>query len=324
MTTQDAAALGNSGPLGNSAALGDSPLAHDSALEANLAAPAPDTEFLPRAARMSRAELDALPAANMEMLGIATLAGPANVIMQLALPAVGYGVYESQVDSGNLFKHPVKRTRTTLAYLAVAASGDPKVRKAYRRAVGRSHAKVRSTPESPVKYNAFDPELQLWVAACLYKGWEDVQRIFGDPDAITEEAYQAGAVMGTTLQMPREMWPATRADFDDYWNGMIDRLEIDPVIREHLMSIARMEFAHPIVSRLFGWHSEIFTLGFLPEGFRAAMGIEMKPWQQRFFDVHNAIARAIIQRLPKPLRAFPFNLLLADVKWRMRTKRPLV
>lgn len=85
------------------------------------------------------------------------------------------------MDSGNLFKHPVKRTRTTLAYLAVAASGDPKVRKAYRRAVGRSHAKVRSTPESPVEYNAFDPELQLWVAACLYKGWEDVQRILVTP-----------------------------------------------------------------------------------------------------------------------------------------------
>ncbi|MEP9394548.1 oxygenase MpaB family protein [Gordonia sp. VNQ95] len=296
----------------------------DDSLSANLAAEQPDTEFLPRVARMSRAELDALPASNMEMLGIATLAGPANVIMQLALPAVGYGVYESRVDSGNLFKHPVKRTRTTLSYLAVAASGDPKIRKAYRRAVGRAHAKVRSTPESPVKYNAFDPNLQLWVAACLYKGWEDVQRIFGDPAAITEEAYQAGAVMGTTLQMPREMWPATRADFDVYWNGMIDSLEIDPVIREHLMQIARMGFAGSTMSRLFGWHSEIFAIGFLDEGFRRAMGVEFKPWQQRFFDVHNKIARAMIAHFPKWLRAFPFNLLLTDVKWRIRTKRPLV
>lgn len=287
-------------------------------------AQAPDTRPTRQSARMSRAELDALPAANIEMLGIATLAGPANAIMQLSLPAVGYGVYESRVDSGNLFTHPVKRTRTTLTYLAVAASGDPKVRKAYRQAVGRSHAQVRSTPQSPLRYNAFDPELQLWVAACLYKGWEDVQRVFGDPAAITEEAYQAGAVMGTTLQMPREMWPATRADFEDYWNGMIGRLTIDPVIREHLMSIARMEFAHPIVSRLLGWHSEIFTIGFLPEDFRKAMGVEMKPWQQRFFDTHNAIARGIVARLPKPLRAFPYNLLLADVKWRMRTNRALV
>ncbi|MGW0035321.1 oxygenase MpaB family protein [Gordonia sp. NPDC003376] len=287
-------------------------------------AASPDTGFPPSVGRISRAERDALPAANLELLGIAALAGPANVIMQLALPAVGYGVYESRVDSGNLFRHPLKRTRTTLSYLAVASSDDPTVRKAYRRAVGRSHAKVRSTPESPVEYNAFDPRLQLWVAACLYKGWEDVQRIYGDPAAITETAYQQGAVMGTTLQMPREMWPATRADFEDYWNGMLDDLEIDPVIREHLMAIARMEFAGPVMSRLFGWHSEIFTIGFLPEGFRTAMGVEMTPWQQRFFDIHNTVARTLIRRLPKPLRAFPFNLLLADVKWRMRTHRPLV
>lgn len=296
----------------------------DAEMAAHLATPSPDTEYLPRQARMSRAELDALPATNMEMLGIAALAGPANVIMQLALPAVGYGVYESRVDSGNLFKHPIKRTRTTLAYLAVAASGDPAVRKAYRRAVGRAHAQVRSTPDSPVRYNAFDPELQLWVAACLYKGWEDVQRIYGDPANITEAAYQAGAVMGTTLQMPREMWPATRADFEIYWDTTLASLDIDDVIRAHLLQIARMEFAGPVISRLFGWHSEIFTIGFLPQGFRDAMGIQMKPWQQRFFDVHNTIARAMIHRFPKPLRAFPFNLLLADVKWRMRTKRPLV
>lgn len=273
---------------------------------------------------MSRSELDALPAANLDVLGIGALAGPANVIMQLSLPAVGYGVYESRVDSGNLFKHPAKRARTTLSYLAVATSDRPAVRKAYRHAVGRAHAKVRSTPQSPVEYNAFDPELQLWVAACLYKGWEDIQRIYGDPASITEAAYQAGAVMGTTLQMPREMWPATRADFETYWAGMVARLDIDPVIRDHLMRIARMEFAGPVISRLFGWHSEIFTLGFLPDEFRAAMGVEMTPWQEHVFALHNRAARRIIPHLPKFLRAFPFNALLADVRWRIRTNRPLV
>ena len=296
----------------------------DAALAANLQSPSPDTELLPQTARASRAELDAIPAADLRMLGIAALAGPANVIMQLALPAVGYGVYESRVDSGNLFKHPIKRTRTTLSYLAVAASSDPKIRKAYRRAVGRAHAQVRSTERSPVKYNAFDPELQLWVAACLYKGWEDVQRIYGDPADVTEAAYQAGAVMGTTLQMPREMWPATRADFEVYWDGMIEKLTIDSVIRGHLLAIARSEFSGPLASKLIGWYTEIFTIGFLPEGFRQAMGVEMKAWQQRVFDTHNTIARFLIAHLPKPLQTFPFNLLLADVKWRIRTKRPLV
>ncbi|MDH3060607.1 hypothetical protein QEN36_14685, partial [Gordonia alkanivorans] len=59
-----------------------------------LAAEKPDTEFLPSTARMSRAELDALPSAqDLDPLGIGVIAGAANVIMQLSLPAVGYGVY---------------------------------------------------------------------------------------------------------------------------------------------------------------------------------------------------------------------------------------
>ncbi len=44
----------------------------------------------------------------------------------------------------------------------------------YRRQVNRSHALVRSAADSPVRYNAFDPRLQLWVAACLYRGGLEV------------------------------------------------------------------------------------------------------------------------------------------------------
>jgi uncharacterized protein (DUF2236 family) len=36
----------------------------------------------------------------------AMLLPAANVIMQLSLPGVGYGVLESPVDSGNVYKHP--------------------------------------------------------------------------------------------------------------------------------------------------------------------------------------------------------------------------
>lgn len=46
------------------------------------------------------------------MTGIGLLAGGANVIMQLAHPAVGYGVFESRVETGQINRHPVKRTRT--------------------------------------------------------------------------------------------------------------------------------------------------------------------------------------------------------------------
>ena len=100
-------------------------------------------------------------------------AAAANVVMQLARPEVGYGVVESKVDSGSILKHPWKRLRTTSQYLAVAVFGSEQDRAAFREAVDGVHRQVISSPESPVRYNAFDRELQMWVAACLFVGLED-------------------------------------------------------------------------------------------------------------------------------------------------------
>ncbi len=139
-----------------------------------------------------------------ELLGIALLAGPANVVMQLARPPVGHGVVESTVESGQLFRHPLKRARTTFTYLAVALHGTDTERRAYRRAVDTVHAAVRSTPSSPVAYSAFDPDLQLWVAGCLYRGIVDTRTAFLGPDdpATAERVYAASAALATTLQVP--------------------------------------------------------------------------------------------------------------------------
>lgn len=280
-------------------------------------------EPLERTERVSRATLDAAPTDQLPMYGAALLAGPSNVIMQLAMPAVGRGVVESRVDSGNLLKHPVKRTRTTLSYLAVAGLGTAADRKAYRKAVGAAHAQVHSTADSPVQYNAFDPALQLWVAACLYRGWEDMQRIFGDEADLTEAAYQQGAVMGTTLQVPREMWPASRAEFQRYWDDTVATLELDPEVRRYLRSLARAEFIGA-PSRILGWWSEIFAIGFLPDEFQTMMDMRLTATQTRLFRAHNRVLRAVIRRLPRSAQLFPFNLLLADVRWRIRTGRSLV
>lgn len=275
-------------------------------------------------ARIDRTELDALDTSALVINGLAVLAGPANVVMQLAVPAVGYGVYESRVESGQLFKHPVKRTRTTLSYLAVATMGSPEVRRAYRKAVNTAHVQVRSTDDSPVEYNAMSAELQKWVAACLYKGWEDAERTYGDPSTITEESYQAGKVYGTTLQMPPEMWPATREDFEEYWQSTIGAVEIDDTIRGYLEDISLAKFAGPVVSRLFGWFTQTMTIGFLPQEFRDKMRLQPTPAQQRTFDTFNKVLAKIARHTPEPILRLPFTLLLADVKWRMRTGRPLI
>ena len=101
--------------------------------------------------------------------------------MQLSLPGVGYGVLESPVDSGNVYKHPFKRARTTGTYLAVATIGTESDRALIRAAVDTAHRQVRSTSSSPVSYNAFDPGLQLWVAACLYRYFVDQHEFLYGP-----------------------------------------------------------------------------------------------------------------------------------------------
>ena len=62
-----------------------------------------------------------------------------------------------------------------------------------------------------MKYNALDPDLQLWVAACLYKGGVDVRRIFiGEMDDETaDQHYRDSMALGTMLQMRRRCGPPT-------------------------------------------------------------------------------------------------------------------
>lgn len=194
--------------------------------------------------------------------------------MQLARPAVGYGVYESKVETGRLDRHPVKRTRTTLTYLAVASLATDEEKKLYRRAVNGSHKHVRSDENSAVEYNAFDPELQLWVAACLYRGFEDVYKIlYGDLDPVTRDAfYQRSATFGTTLQMRRDMWPADRDAFEVYWNENLDKVAIDETIREHLYGIASATFTPKLLHPVVGPLNRFVTTGSCPKPFVTKCG----------------------------------------------------
>lgn len=166
----------------------------------------------------------------------AFLAGVANVVMQLSWAPVGHGVMESQVPTGRLTHHPVKRFRTTLTYIAVAMLGTDEERAQYRDAVNSAHRQVRSTSASSVRYNALWPELQLWVAACMYRGAVDVHtRLHGPIEPAAADAfYRHAARFGTTLQMRQRMWPADRAAFDLYWEEALGRVAIDPAVRAYL------------------------------------------------------------------------------------------
>jgi len=252
--------------------------------------------------------------------GAALLAATANVIMQLSRPGVGYGVVESTVESGQLMRHPLRRWRTTVTYLSVTLLGTAQDRARYRRLVNRSHAQVRSGPGSPVSYSAFDPHLQLWVAACLYQGMADVHDLLHGPadDRTADAMYREARRFATTLQVPADMWPPDRAAFGRYWDTALTRIRVDPPVRDYLERLIGLAYLPRPVAAALSPLNRFLTAGFLPAVFREQLQL---PWsgrdQQRFGSLMRAVG-AVSRRLPGPLRRFPFNVYLYDMRVRHR------
>jgi uncharacterized protein (DUF2236 family) len=250
----------------------------------------------------------------------ATLLPAANVIMQLSLPGVGYGVLESPVDSGNVYKHPFKRARTTGTYLAVATIGTESDRALIRDAVDVAHRQVRSRPSSPVSYNAFDPKLQLWVAACLYRYFVDQHEFLYGPldDATAEAVYHDAKRLGTTLQVAERMWPPDRVAFDEYWKRSLEELRIDPPVREHLHGVASVAFLPWPLRALAGPFNLFATTGFLAPEFRSMMQLDWSERQQRRFERLVSALRLADRLIPHRVWIFGYQLYLWDIRFRAR------
>jgi uncharacterized protein (DUF2236 family) len=251
--------------------------------------------------------------------GAVLLAGTANLVMQLARPAIGYGVLESKVESGQAMRHPFRRLRTTVTYMSVALMGTEAERAYYRREVNRAHALVRSGAGSPVRYSAFDPRLQLWVAACLYRGGMDVRtRLHGPADETTADAiYRQCRRLGTTLQVPERMWPADRAAFEEYWAAALAELRIDPPVRDYLDRLIRLDWLPRPFSTALGPLNRFLTTGFLPPPFREQMQLPWTERDQHQFDLLIQLIASVNRLLPAPVAQFPFNVSLQELRLRM-------
>lgn len=250
----------------------------------------------------------------------------ANVVMQLSWPEVGHGVIESRVESGALMKHPWKRARTTVQYLQVAILGTDNERAAYREAVNAAHRQVQSTATSPVKYNAFDRDLQMWVAACLFIGFEDTYQLLHGrltPEE-AEQFYATAMPLGTTLQVTEDQWPASRADFDVYWNTACERIHIDDEVRDYLLRLIGLKMVSPILRWNFGRLLRFLTIGSLAPVFREAMRLPWSAAEQRRFENLFLFVSYVNTFLPKVVRQGTSRVLMADLRSRISKNKPLV
>lgn len=256
---------------------------------------------------------------------VTLLAVGANIIMELAMLPVGHGVARSTVESGRLDRHPFKRLRTTLSYFVVALLGTDEERTWLREEVNRSHRSVHSKPGDPVKYNAFDRDQQLWVAACVYQGIEDLMPYLAP--GITEEQrdtiHQHCARFATSLQVPADMWPVDRAAHREYWDSMVPTLCVDEVsgqwLRTNIVELGFLPALRPLVPI-----ARFFTIGFLHPPFRELLDLPWTEQQQRRFDRTMTVLGRINRNLPAPVRRFPWNFYLRDFRHRTHSARPFV
>jgi uncharacterized protein (DUF2236 family) len=245
----------------------------------------------------------------------------ANVVMQLSRPEVARGVLESPVREGSLRERPFKRTRTTLAYVGLALMGTHDERVALRRSVDQQHRQVRAS--EPLPYNAFRPDLQLWVAACMYVGLRDGYRVlYGEPTAtLADRHYDHASRFATTLQVPEHLWPEDRAAFEQYWRESLTTLATDDDTVQFCDDLVHLRFWPPLFYRLGGRAHARLSRGFLAPEFRALFGWEWTAQDQEWFDRATRRMRSISRLLPPVVWSVPLRLVVAHARWRIRRGR---
>lgn len=223
--------------------------------------------------------------------------GPRAILLQLAHPVVGAGVSRHS----DFVSRPFDRLRATLSYVYVVALGTDADRAAARVLVNRAHAPVRGDG-----YSAFDRDAQLWVAATLYdSGMALFELIFGAvPDADREALLREYAALGTTLQVPAETWPASRAEFETFWASQ----------RWHVTDDARRVAADVLRGpRGFGLAMaplRLLTAGLLPTELREAYELAWDERRARRFERLVRGIRVGYRMLPRRVRTAPARRIL--------------
>ncbi|TWG98628.1 uncharacterized protein (DUF2236 family) [Nocardioides sp. J9] len=264
---------------------------------------------------------------------LGTTSGVANIVMQLSLPGVGEGVSESRVVSGSPRRYPMKRGRTTGQYLALALMGSEDDRAAMRDAVAEVHRHVHSTATSPVRYSGNAPDLQLWVAACLFRFYLDQFTMLHGPltRAQLDVLTRAAQPLATGVNVRAADWPADWAAFEAYWDSMLPRMAISPEVRRDFESLADLSFLAEawgtpgsLLSRLLGRPYHFMTRGNLPPEFRELMGWSWTDADQRRFEQVLVLLRWLDRLGNRAVLRLVYRLYVLDFRLRRRLGLPVL
>nr|WP_276512207.1 oxygenase MpaB family protein [Cryobacterium roopkundense] len=244
-------------------------------------------------------------------------AGGRSILLQLANPAIGHGV----ANHSDFATRPQDRLNNTLSFVYAIVFGTPEEAAVATRRVNHAHVPVHSlgTDTTPA-YNAFTPQLQLWVAATLYDSAVLMHELVYGPlsDELADEFYDEYRKLGAALQVPVALWPPTRAAFRVYWNDSLAALTTDAATRAVAHELLHTRKA-PLWMRAGLPLGRLMTAGLLPESVRELFDLPWSPTRQVRFDRVLRLTRALYPALPRGIRHWPKNHYLRTLRESMRT-----
>ena len=229
----------------------------------------------------------------------------AAVAWQLADPGVGRGV----ARHSQTLRRPAARLRATMNYIYAVSLGDDADKASVRAHVNRAHKPVRGEG-----YNAFDRDLQLWVAATLYRGAVDMYTMFVGPvpSDSRESLYREAWGFGRVLQVADSQWPPTVEAFDKWWEARQEELHVDDEVRNYFQGV--LYGAAPWYLRPALPLQRFVTRGLLPPRLRAMFGLPWSSADERRWQRFRSWAPRVYWAFPRWLRQLPARYALRQLK----------
>lgn len=230
------------------------------------------------------------------------LAGPRALLMQAAHPVAFKGFF---AHTGALDR-PYERLARTAAVMDTIGFGSREDADRATRRVRAMHRRVRGVTDDGVPYAADDPELLLWVLACLVDSalvvYDKYVRSLSREE---RDAYWRDyKVIGNLFGLADADMPASIDDFDAYMDGMVHggELRVSPAARDLAVRIV-LRPPVPLAARPLLELANQITVGLLPRPIRRQYGLRWDPVREMWLQGGaEYVKRVVVPLLPGRLR----------------------
>ena len=227
--------------------------------------------------------------------------GARAVLMQAAHPLVIAGARET----GFYERNPWKRLQRTLMLTYAITFGSKAEAHAAADRINEVHARVKGVdPVTGLSYDALDPQLLLWVHACLVESalLFEALTVGGLDDGGRQRFHEEQMLAAELVRIPRDLIPPTVPELRTYMRGVIE----SGILRatESARRVAQL-FDHP--PREAEWRPvlrAVSRLAFatLPPELREMYGISLGPAKRTAMAATFAATRVLRPLLPSRYR----------------------